>query len=262
MDTQIVPTASIDYLKHTGAIGKAGEVFLSLEWFIPAYISCGWITEVSQILGQVADDERHQLLSTALQSIYTNEHLAVMLLERYMRVPVISTYGDKISEAIAASRLGLFNAGICLLLPIIEMVICSLGKTMSEIRKAVDKLLAEQEAKKRGDWMQYTAMLQCFATYIKDHLFASFSRSKKIYTGTTNLNRPGILHGEFLTRDFGSEYNFCRLISILDFLCFVITMQSSGFSALAPEQTENSLRRAAHYRRLQSLQVLAIGNGG
>jgi hypothetical protein len=88
-------------------------------------------------------------------------------------------------------------------------------------------------------------MLDGFCEYGVSSLYESVNRQ------SGDLNRHGISHG--ISDGFGRPGNFYRLMSLLDFLTFVATMNSSGVSILAPDGNAESMKLAHRFVALKGL---------
>jgi hypothetical protein len=104
---------------------------------------------------------------------------------------------------------------------------------------------------------EYVEMLDTFERFCLRYFFANTNA----YGGDARLNRHGILHS--VITDYGTAANFYRLVSILDLLAFVGSMNARGVSCLAPDVTEQSRALASRYKALvllgASYRVLAPG---
>lgn len=102
----------------------------------------------------------------------------------------------------------------------------------------------DAEIKSQYCFGERVVMLEVLRDFVRDRLLERTDN----YRGLNELNRHGILHGIY--GNFGEEMNFFRLITLLDLLCFAIALEHGG-SCFAPAPTPESLKLAAHYKRLQ-----------
>ena len=262
-------------------IGRCGdyhknqsELWLSLGWFHPAYIQNKVMANIYTAIEDAPDDEKHDQLETALNLIYTPEYIASMVAVRYTEIPEIEQYMPMIKDAVKAHYLGLQAAAIVTLLPVVEGVLRSmllhnrnLPDNSTELDRATGSELLKQsvaDAMKKatesliyrhGTWIpelyekreflertdEYIWMLATFREFGEKYLFKDTDE----YSGFGELNRHGILHGHFT--DFRHGSNFYKLISILDFLSFSLSLNHSGISCLAPELTDEGKQLAILY---------------
>ncbi len=163
-------------------------------------------------------------------------------------------FKTEIAEAIEASQMGLLHAAVATLLPVLEGIIRkiadsrgqSIGSGTSKLVDEVEELIA-QEKSLAPHFHERVIMLEAFRDFLKNRLLINTD----MYNGVGNLNRHGVLHGVF--SKYGHDFNFYRLISFLDLLCFIIAVHKRGISILAPDVTEDSERLADYYRRIKGL---------
>jgi hypothetical protein len=230
------------------------SALVAAGWIWPAYIQNRHVHSIAQnLLAAATDAERHSVLETALPTIYPPEDIAVMLLERYRKMPLIVEFQASISEGIEAAYLGLFHAAVSTLFPVIEGVIRlsaasggrSVGLGTNKLPDEVDAMITFERAAGFGAADERITMLEIFRDFLRSKLLANTST----LPGARDLNRHGVLHGVF--KDFGHEANFYILISILDLLTFIQVFHTTGISALAPDRTNQSRVLALYYRTLQ-----------
>jgi hypothetical protein len=240
-------------------------VLTSVEWIFPAYLRLGVLQELAEEIEAAAPADKHGVLAGRLPSLYSADDLAVMLLERYRKLPHVSDFGRQIGEAIEAAHLGLFCAAVTTLLPALEGVMRKMATARSqpagqgtawlvgEIETLIEatRNAAAVYPQSREALDERVMMLEVFRDFWRSKLLANTGS----YVGTGSLNRHGILHGVF--DDFGYEWNFYKLVSLLDMLCFFIALSTPGVSALAPVQTPASVQLAAYYESIAALGPLA-----
>ena len=181
-----------------------------------------------------------------------------------------------IRDAVKAHYLGLQAAAIVTLIPVVEGVLRSMllhNRNLPDNSTELDRVTGSELLKqsvadamkkatesliyRHGTWIpelyekrefleridEYIWMLATFREFGEKYLFKDTDE----YSGFGELNRHGILHGHFT--DFRHGANFYKLISILDFLSFVMSMNHSGISCLAPEHTYEGLQLVKLYMR-------------
>lgn len=262
-------------------IGRCGDyhknrsdLWLSLGWFHPAYVQNKVMANIYTAIKGAPDNEKHDQLETALSLIYTPEYIASMVAVRYKEIPEIEQYLPMIQDAVKAHYLGLQAAAIVTLIPVVEGVLHSMfllnrglpanstdldrvngiellkQSVADAIKKATELLVYRHgtwipELYKKREFLErideYIWMLATFREFGEKYLF----KDTEEYSGFGELNRHGILHGHFT--DFRHGSNFYKLISILDFLSFSLSMNHSGISCLAPELTDEGKQLAILY---------------
>jgi hypothetical protein len=236
-------------------------VFESVDWIVPPYIQIGVLRKLAVRINAAPDTQKHKILEDELASLYGPNDTAVMLLERYEKTPHVADFKVAIAEAIEAAHLGLFNTAVCTLIPVIEGVIRKLASARGQsvgdgTQKMVDEIdeLINQQASSGAAAIERVAMLEAFRDFLKKKLLERTSR----YAGTGELNRHGILHGVFSA--FGYDWNFYKVLSFLDLLCFFIAL-TTDISQLAPDRTRASEVLARYYRHLVDLRATAVAAG-
>lgn len=258
---------------HKPLLG-ADDFFEKVEWFYPAYMMQRFVAAVQQLV-ESENKEWRVAFEAALALAYTPEYIATMLIDRYRAIPQIAGRVHLIKESVEAFYFALTSVAIASLLPVIEGVLSEMllglanrqDQTGVELLRQVTSAAIESAA--RGviyydAWIppeyrerhflvvadEYVEMLEVFERFGSRFFFAK----TEDYKGT-GLNRPGIVHS--VITDYGSPSNFYRLLSILDFLAFVGSMNTSGVSLLAPNDTPTSLMVA---RRLKGLALLGVAS--
>lgn len=238
---------------------RAAKIFEELGWLFPAYYQIGYLRRLASAIEQESTSEaKHSLLAASLKSMYDSSTMAVMLLERYNKIPHISDFKEVISNSIEAFHLGLTHAAIASLIPVIEGTIRKLARQLSRsFRKnifanllaTIDALINEEKASNSGVVDERVMMLNGFRRIVAEHLFANTEN----YSGRGRLNRNGILHGIYNPTDYGHASNFYKLISVIDMICFFVSLRTPDVSILAPDTTEESEQLANYYRALRVL---------
>lgn len=236
---------------------RAADAFKSVDWVVPAYIGLGAISAIGLEIERRDGSSKQDVLRDVLPLLYTPDHLAVMLLERYSKQLHVRDFRKPIEEAIEASFSGLWHAAITTLIPVIEGVLVKirdsrLGQAPVDDRNWIIrelKELVERENSSPDSYYERVIMLTSLLDFCKRRLYTD---SRK-YQGLDRLNRHGILHGLF--NDYADPVNFYRLISILELLCFVIALINGG-SSFAPSATQKSVTLAAYYAVVKSSALL------
>lgn len=242
----------------------SGRAFwTSVGWFHPAYITNRAVGLLRQALVRVAPDNREEALSSELSTIYSPEHIASMLLDRYPQLPDIANYVPLIREAAEVFYGHHHRAAVACLVPVVEGVLSQMltrfhgpadetGADLlrrvidAECNRATERMLyrdlwVPREYKTRTfleQFDEYIYMLATFEDFGTRHLFERTSK----FRSTQQLNRHGILHGQFT--DFGKPGNFYRLWSILDLLAFAMTFSTNNVSVLAPNISQRAAKLA------------------
>jgi hypothetical protein len=220
----------------------------------PPYFQNRAVEGLIKRLQAVPEKDRRKLLETELPLFYRPDYLSVMLLDRYAKVDVVKDFQKGIREAIDCYFLGLNDAAVSTLLPILEGIVRGIAKTQGRNPDTKTALLSSEiqamidhEAKR---WNNDSAsderkeLLQGFKRFFDGDLYAHTSS----YMGRGELNRHGVAHRLF--QGFGSPANFCILVSILDHLTFVMSFRMSKMSVLAPDDTDESKALANYFLRL------------
>lgn len=238
---------------------QAARTFEELGWLFPAYYQIGYLLKLARAIEQEPSPEsKHSLLAAFLKSMYDASSLAAMQLERYNRIPHISDFKEVISNSIEAFHLGLTHAAIASLIPVIEGTLRKVARNLSKPFKknifanllaTIDALVDKERSGIPGVKDERIMMLMGFRRIVAEHLFVNSEN----YSGRGRLNRNGILHGIYNPAEYGYEYNFHKLISVIDMICFFISLWTPNVSALAPDATEETEQLANYYRELRAL---------
>lgn len=226
------------------------KAFNSVGWFIPPYLSLGFLTLIKDAIdSSTAFDQPH--LEAALAAAYSPESLAAMVSERYPATPCVKDYLQTIAEAVEAHYLGLRHIAVIGLMPVIE----GAGRRLADSRsvkaptmKSLFPNLArdcknEVVSKGIGDTQEVISMFESFEEFTCSYLYIS----SELYPLNDKTNRHGTLHGAYADGDFGDPISFYKAIGSIDFLCLVAALRAS-ISWLAPNPTAASQRLAHYYR--------------
>ncbi len=232
---------TLDYYKET---------FNSVGWFIPPYITLGFLSFLAKEIHDSNGAFDQNKLQEALSHIYSECNLAAMVVSRYPITPHVSDFAQTIEEAVESHFMGLDHVAVGGLLPVIEGVALKLAEDRSvktNTRGSSFKNLAEhckREVKDKniGAVGEVISMIDSFIVYSESQLYVDSSK----YSLSDNTNRHGILHGAYSDMDYGEPINFYKAISAIDFLCFISAIRAS-ISWLAPSPTDASERLAIYY---------------
>jgi hypothetical protein len=136
------------------------------------------------------------------------------------------------------------------LVPLLEGVVRRIatrqGRDVGQgTKRIIDELdaLVQRETVSPRRYEERLVMLEGLRDFFRHRLLQSTAN----YSGLDELNRHGILHGVF--EKFGEDINFFRVITILDLLCFSVSLIEGG-SGFPAERTPESEELAAHYLQL------------
>jgi len=124
-----------------------------------------------------------------------------------------------------------------------------IGSGTKKLTAEFDELIAKEE-RSPNRFEERIVMLTGLRNFFAERLL----RNTDNYDGLDQLNRHGILHGIF--EGYGAAVNFLRLITLLDLLCFAMTLTHGG-SSFAPDHTQESMRLACYYRTLKQRSIEA-----
>lgn len=244
---------SVTFCNQTmGSLDSFKDAFSSVGWFIPPYVSIGFLGRMVEKIDDARGSYAQGDLEMMLSLIYAPESLAAMVLHRYAITPCVKEYAEIISESVLAHFSGLDHVAVVGLLPVIEGAGTALakGRGIAVEGRASRKIfidLAEhcrEFSKERGigDAEAIASMMDSFKEYADKHLYVESSK----YPHPDKTNRHGILHGAYTDGDYGAPINFYKAIAAVDFLCFISAFQSA-ISWFAPDPTPESGKLAEYY---------------
>lgn len=233
--------------------------FKEVDWLVPAYLTLGYLHDFAAELDRTEPDRKLEVVRRRLAATYTEDYVAVMLLERYAKIIHVRDFGPQIGECMQAYFSGFKLVAVTAFVPVIEGIVRKIaakqnrdvGNGTRGVKLEFDAIL-QRELNSPNCYGERVVMLEVLRDFIRDRFLESTDR----YAGLNGLNRHGIVHGLF--DNHGEEINFFRLITLLDLLCFSIGLIEGGVSAFAPEVTPASLAFAAHLRDLQGRQPYKI----
>lgn len=236
-------------LTMNSGLKRAAIAFKAVDWVVPAYFTVGMISNLGRRIESALPPDRQGILRSVLPQLYTDDHLAAMLLGLYSVTIYVKSFKKPIAEAIEAGLTGLPHAAVSTLIPVLEGVLRKISAEHDEplergkkswLIAELDELIAKEE-RSPYRYDERIVMLESLRDFFADRFFVKTEK----YEGLDQLNRHGILHG--LYEGYGDSINFYRLMSLLDLLCFALTL-SHGGSAFPPEFTPASMALARYYR--------------
>ncbi len=229
-----------------------GDVFKSVDWLIPAYLTQGFIHRLAGAIYQAKPADKLDIFREAITIIYGPQYLATFFLQRYSKIQHIQDFSRQIDESFRAYFAGYRLVAITAMIPVLEGIIRKIASAASrDVGQGTQGLLKEFDAIVEAEsnspqrYEERLVMLELLRDFMRDRFLKNTNR----YYGLNQFNRHGILHGVF--DDFGEELNFMRVITILDLLCFIIGLKGARVSMFAPEDTDESRKLASQYIALQ-----------
>jgi hypothetical protein len=223
------------------------NIFKEVDWLIPAYMTGGFIRKFAIAIEKTPIDQRHALMRSILSQIYSPYYLSAMYLERYSKINHTRNYSRQIGESIKAYYSGYKYVAIISMIPTLEGILRKFAaKQQRDIGHGTQKLhiefdkLVEKEENSPHRYEERLAMFEGLRDFMRDR----FLKDTRKYNGLDELNRHGILHGIF--EKYDDDMNFFRMITLLDLVCFSISVVEGG-SGFAAEDTPYSKKLAAHY---------------
>ncbi len=236
---------ALDLTNHKAAFNSVG-------WFIPPYVQVGYLCQIEQAIthGVITDQKRLQIV---LAPLFSSQHVAAMVCERYPLTPFVQDYKGIIAESAEAHFLRLGHVAVAGLTPVIEGVARKLLESRSLNQDRIKNVFATLAAQcttevvrnNIGAVSELVDMFDSFRTFAEHYLYV---RSEK-YPLPDNTNRHGILHGAFTDEEYGEPIGFYKVLGALDFLCMVAALRAP-ISCFAPSPTERSQRLAVYYDTL------------
>jgi len=231
----------------------------SVGWFIPPYVSLGFLSSLCVEIRQKGEAFTQSDLEEVLSRIYSSYNLATMVTERYPITPFIRDYKEIISESILAHFMGLDHVAVAGLMPVIEgaarMIAADRGVTFNDIRPGFKALAndCKRDAieNKKGAIGELVSMMDSFSDFTNNNLYI---RSEK-YPHPDMTNRHGILHGSYSDEYYGRPINFYKSVAAIDFLCLISAFKAN-ISWLAPAPTKISHDLSLHYAACQNLSSI------
>lgn len=223
-----------------------------VDWPIPAYLTFGFLHRTAQKINSETNlDKKIQIAENEFSVVYNADYLAAMYLDRYSKIKYICQFKAQIDQGIKSYFSGYFYSAILTLIPVIEGTVrliagTDLGQGTARVKEQFGVYL-DKEIKSSACYYERVSMLNALKLFMEEKFLINTEK----YSALNKLNRHGILHGTFL--DYGEKVNFLRLLTVLDLICFVITLQGEHISMFAPEPSTDSVLLADKYNVLNTL---------
>lgn len=248
-ESPVIRQPNLEY--YRAAFGRVG-------WFIPPYVTLGFLGSVAKHMQARGSEYQQGELEAVLAHVYSDAHLAPMVVSRYSSALHVQDYKQVIAEAVEAHFMGLNHVAVSGLLPVVEGVVMRLGAArglppLRNKRAAAFLALAkhcreEVQTRQIGQMGEVISMIDSFLDFTEQHLYAD----SDAYPLSDKSNRNGISHGRYADDDYGSPLNFYKVISCVDMLCFISSFWGGG-SWFAPPPNAESDRLLQRYQLLRLL---------
>ncbi|MFO1418064.1 MAG: hypothetical protein U1E83_05290 [Methylotetracoccus sp.] len=232
------------------------DTFNALGWFLPAYIPGVHLAGLVDRVNTSPVAARQKIFADGVCGLYPPRAMAAMLLYRYQKCPFVRDFSAMIGECIEASCYGFLRVATTGLAPVIEGIARAIAKDRdmgfthrpTKLIRCVLKDLGERAIGAASpDADSELKLLVRSYTQFFDGRFWKDTDERPV--GET-LNRHGLLHGITIGEDFGTRYNFSRLLSVLDLFCLLVTYvspRSEGLRVTFPSETEESKALAKYF---------------
>jgi hypothetical protein len=107
-------------MQRERTLDNEGETLNRVGWFLPPFASVGSIQLLTRSIIEKGPAFSQIDLQMSLAGMYSTEHLAAMVTERYPIIPYIQDYKDIIAEGVEAHFCGLDHVAVAGLLPVLE----------------------------------------------------------------------------------------------------------------------------------------------
>jgi hypothetical protein len=238
-------------------LSKASAAFNRVGWFIPPYLQVQFILRMQEWIDSQAIADQ-SVLEWVLSQVYSYEHLAAMVAERYPVTPFVSDYKDTIAEAVEGHAAGLDHVAVAGLMPVVEGVARKIGDSRGVTAASIKAVFVNIAQQLKSDVTtqlatadEVHAMVDSFVTFTATYLYAPSNS----YMLTDKTSRNGVLHGVYKDAEYGTPVSFYKTISAIDFLCF-ISAYWNKLSWLAPNPTGNSAALETYYGTCQGLRII------
>ncbi|MCD1189474.1 hypothetical protein D3A87_18280 [Vibrio cholerae] len=229
-----------------------------IGWFIPPYINMGQLESILDATKNNGEN-KHDALNNVLSSVYSIENISAIFTEKYTVTPFVKDYLSIIDNGIESHFLGLNYASVSTLIPVIEGIARKLSKHRGvdheHIKKTIINLCESCKTQvvnnKIGDYEEIESMIDSFRKFAVKKLYSD----SKIYPHEDNTNRNGITHGVYTDLDFGSKISFYKVISLINFLCFLSAIDA-GISWFPPKGKVEGQRKAEYLLLCEKFSTL------
>ena len=224
--------------------------FEKIGWFIPPYVTMEQMDEILSRQIKKTSALSQAELEEILSEIYSPTNLANLINEKYATTPYIKDYLKIIENSIEAHFLELHHAAVATAIPVIEGVARKLAEKRRVSHKYIKETIKnlclsckhEVTSKKLGDVSEVESMIDSFEMFATQKLYSDSSK----YPHTDKTNRNGITHAAYLDSDYGTPINFYKSIAAIDFLCFLVAIDS-GLSWFPPKGSESGTKRSMYF---------------
>jgi hypothetical protein len=242
-----------------GSLPYLVEKLHQVGWFIPPFVSVGWIGKVAALIDRAGVNFSQAELEQALSALFPPDTLASMVVDRYPKTPVIKDFQTIIAESVKAHFSNLDHIAASGLVPVIEGATRRLAEnqgvetqaltgTAGTIAALIQHCKTHVVARRIGDVGEIVSMLESFEMFLSKLLFANTRQ----YSLTDGTNRHGMVHGKFADKEFGSPLNFYKVVTSVNALTFISSLYYGG-SAFVPDQTTQSTELARYYDLLSRI---------
>ncbi|MCF6255041.1 MAG: hypothetical protein L3J98_10510 [Gammaproteobacteria bacterium] len=244
-----------------GSLDSWVTEFKRIGWFIPPYITMG---QMDNILGKALrhDSELFQAeLENILSSIYSENNLANLFIEKYSETPFINDYIQILENGVEAHFLGMHYSAVATLIPVIEgasrQLAIKRGVEHKHIKQTIRNLCKsckdEVVTKKLGEYGEVESMIDSFEYFIVNNMYSKSSS----YPQEDKTNRNGITHGSYNDSDYGTPINFYKTIAAINSLCFLSAIDS-GLSWFPPKGSEAASKKSVYYSLCTDFSKLRV----
>jgi len=244
-----------------GSLDSWVTEFKKIGWFIPPYVTMG---EMDNILGENGKNETDLTqieLESILSSIYSENNLANLFIEKYSETPFINDYINILDNGIEAHFLGLHYSAVATLIPVIEGASRKLAVkrgvhdqyVKQTIRNICKSCKDEVVGRKLGAYEEVESMIDSFEFFVVNNLYSNSST----YPHEDNTNRNGIAHGSFDDSDYGTAINFYKTIAAINSLCFLSAIDA-GLSWFPPKGSDASSKKTMYYSLCTKFSSLRV----
>ncbi len=234
---------------------RAATLFNEHGWFLPAYVIGRAVFELAEKIEAAPRYERSEIVRDGVCGLYPPRALAVMYLYRYREWPFVREFAPTIWECIEAASYGFLGVATTGLAPVVEGVARAIARDQqipvprraaTLLRNVLDDVGSRSaEATHPAAREEVELVIASYRRFFEERFWRDSDRLPE----GESLNRHSILHGIADAQDYGTRYNFSRLISVLDLHCLLITFiqpPEKRLSNLYPDETSES-RELAQY---------------